>query len=884
MSVRNLETLLHPRSVAVIGASSRPGALGQRVLENLIDSGFDGAIFAVNPKRVELDDEWWVPSVSALPVVPDLAIVVTSAATVPGVIAELGAKGTRLAVVISAGLHDAELRQAMLDAARPYLLRIVGPNCLGVLMPHAAVNASFAHRSAQKGGLALISQSGALVTSMIDWAQARGVGFSGIASVGDMADVDLGDLIDLFAADPRTNAIALYVEGITNPAKFMSAARAAARIKPVILLKAGRSATAAGAALSHTAAIVGAYDVHLAAFRRAGIVTVETLTELFDAAQVLAERQPIGGNRLAIVTNGGGPGILAADALQATRGTLADLSPETIAELDPVLPGGWSRANPIDVVGDAKADRFAASIRAVAQDGNVDAVLVMHCPTAVSSGTEIARGVVAEIRAAGWPRSKPLLACWLGDGNADAARAIFTAAKVPLFDNLDEAVRGFGDLVAAREARNALVRAPAHGATQPANVAAARAVIETVRQDGRILLTATESKAILAAFGVPLASARIAPDANSVAAACAGLMPPYAVKVISPAITHKSDVGGVILNVSGPQAASGAALAIEERVREAMPDAVISGFEIEEMVAMPGAHELLVGVTDDPTFGPVIAVGAGGVDVELINDRALGLPPLDESLARDMFARTRIAGRLGAHRGKAAADIEAIVAVMNSVSAICVELPDIAELDINPLLVGARGAVALDARMRIAPNPAQSRMVLRPVPMEWAADLVTRAGVKLHVRPVVPSDERALAEFFMHVSAEDKRFRFLSAVREIDHDCLVAMTQIDYRRTMNFLAFAEDGTLVASALLTAEGDKSRAEFAVSVRADWKGRGVSWSLVEHVLRYAKAEGIQAVESLESRENHAAITLEREFGFKPETVEGSPSEVLVRKALA
>ncbi|MEZ0243004.1 MAG: GNAT family N-acetyltransferase [Sphingomonas sp.] len=884
MSVRNLETLLHPRSVAVVGASSRPGALGQRVLENIIDSGFEGTIFAVNPKRVELDDEWWIPSVADLPVAPDLAIIVTPAATVPGIIAELGLKGTRLAVIISAGFHDPELKQAMLDAARPHLMRIVGPNCLGVLMPHAKLNASFAHKSAEKGGLALISQSGALVTSMTDWAHARGVGFSGVISVGDMADVDLGDLIDLFAADARTNAIVLYVEGITNPAKFMSAARAAARIKPVIVLKAGRSAAAAGAALSHTAAIAGAYDVHLAAFRRAGIVPVETVTELFDAAQVLAERRPACGSRLAIVTNGGGPGILAVDALERTGGTLASLAPETVATLNPILPAGWSRANPIDVIGDAQADRFAAAVRAAARDPGVDALLVMHCPTAVSSGTEIARGVVAQLEAADWPLSKPMLACWLGDGNADAARTIFKAARVPLFDNLDDAVRGFGYLVAAREARETLFRAPVRCATPPADLAAARAVIEAARHDDRTLLTATEAKAILAAFGVPIAPARVAATAEEVAGACAGLTPPFAIKVISPTITHKSDVGGVVLNLPGAQAASGAALAISERLDETMPDAVIRGFEIEQMVAMPHGRELLVGIADDPTFGPVIAVGAGGVDVELIADRALGLPPLDDTLARDMIARTRIGKLLPAHRGKPAADMDAIVGVLNAVSALCVEFPEIAELDINPLLVGPSGSVALDARIRLTAEPAASRMVLRPVPMEWSADLVTRSGAKLHVRPVLPSDEWELADFFMHVSPEDKRFRFLSAIREVDHDRLVAMTQIDYRRTMNFLAFAEDGTLIGTALLTAEGDRSKAEFAVSVRSDWKGKGVSWTLTEHLLRYAKAEGIQAVESLESRDYHAAIALEREFGFTAQGVDGSPSEVLVRKTLA
>jgi acetyltransferase len=883
MSARNLERLLNPRSVAVIGASTRAGALGQRVLENIMDAGFAGAIFAVNPKQVELDDEWWVASVADLPTAPDLAIIVTPAATVPQILSELGAKGTRLAVVLSAGFHDPVLRRQMLDAARPHLLRVVGPNCLGVALPHAKLNATFAHRNASAGGLALISQSGALVTSMIDWAKDRRVGFSGIVSVGDMADVDLGDLIDLFAADPATNAIALYVEGITEPAKFMAAARAAARTKPVIVLKAGRSSAGAEAAISHTAALAGAWDVHQAAFRRAGMVTVESLTDLFDAAQVLAHPAPRRGGRLAIISNGGGPGILAVDQLAATGGWLAQLAPDTLTLLDAALPPGWSRGNPVDVIGDARAERFAAAVRAASHDPGVDAVLVIHCPTALATGAEIAKGIVEQQHNSGILRSKPLLACWLGAGNADAARAIFADTMTPVFDNLDDAVRGFGYLIAADQARTELLRAPEQPPAPAFDSARAMAVIDAARRDGRELLYPPEAKSVLAAFGVPVTPSRFVPDVAGVADVCATLTPPYVVKVVSPTLTHKSDLGGVVLGLADADAATEAALAIREKIREAAPDATIAGFEVGEMAETAQCRELLVGVADDPQFGPVVAVGAGGVDVELIGDRVLGLPPLDAALARDMLDRTRIARLLGAHRGRPAADSGAVVAVLEAISALCVELPDILELDVNPLLVGPDGAVAVDARIRITPQPAQSRMVLRTVPTQWTTDLTTRSGVKLHVRPVLPSDEWALAAFFQHVSDEDKRFRFLSAVQEVGHERLAAMTQVDYRRTINFLAFAEDGTLVATAMVAAAGDRSRAEFAISVHRSWKGKGISWTMTDYLLRYASAEGIRAMESLESRENHAAIALEREFGFQTVPCDDSPSELIARKEL-
>ncbi len=880
MSIRNLTPLFHPRSVVVIGGSDRAGSLGERVLANILDGGFGDTVFAVNPRPVATDGVNWVASIAALPEIPDLAIIVSPAATVPEVIASLGALGTRVAVVITAGFENEAAKAAILEAAQPHQLRIIGPNCLGVLMPYAALNASFAPRRATAGRLAFVSQSGALVTAMLDWAADRHIGFSSVISMGDMADVDLGDVIDMLAADARTDAILLYVEGVTNPAKFMSAARAASRIKPVIAIKAGRSATGVRAAFSHTGALAGAYDVHAAAFERAGIVLVDSLSDLFDAAQVLCRYRAHGGERLAIVTNGGGAGVLATDALLTTGGTLAALSDATIAALDPQMPSGWSRANPVDVVGDAHAERFAAATRAMLADPGVDALLVTHCPTAVAAGTDIAQAVIAALNEGGPHRTKPVIACWMGPQNADAVRFLFDAAGVPLFDNLDDAVRGYGYLLQAAKARQALLRVPSRLTIPAADRSRADAVIATARAEGRIALSALETRELLAAYGIPVAPGRFAPDAAGVATACDGLPPPYAVKLVSPQLPHKSDVGGVALDLAGATEAVAAAEAMEARVRREHPEAEITGFEVETMVSGAG-QELLLGIADDATFGPVLAFGAGGKAVAVLNDRALGLPPLDDSLARAMIGETRVARLLAGYRDVPACNMDAIVAALEALSAIAVDFPDIVELDINPLLATPDGVIAVDARARLSAAPRASRLVIRPVPMAWAADLITRSGLKIHVRPVLPDDEAALAQFFRQVAPEDLRFRFLTALREVGHAQIVAMTQVDYRRAMNFLAFTEDGTLIASAMLASDPDHVRAELAISVHAGFRNRGVGWTLVEHVMRYAAAEGIEIVESVESRENHAALALEREAGFVVVPTPGSSTEVTVRR---
>lgn len=872
MTTRNLDALFAPPAIVLVGGSARADSVGGVVLANLLAGGFAGPVHVVNPKSVDVPGAHWVPSIEALGDAPPLAIIATPAPTIPATIAELGARGTKAAVVISAGLTAANgLRQAMLDAARPHMLRIIGPNGIGALMPHVGLNASFARDDARPGGLALISQSGALVTAILDWAKARDIGFSGIISVGDMADVDLGDLIDLFAADPNTSAILLYVEGVTSAAKFVSAARAASRIKPVIAIKAGRSAAAGKAALSHTGAMAGSWDVYRAVFQRAGIVAVDTLTDLFDAAEALGNRSSVRGDRLAIVTNGGGAGILAVDALGGAK--LAELAPETIATLDAVLPQGWSRGNPVDVIGDAGPQRYSAAMTAIAADPGVDAVLAMHCPTALTAPDTIAEAVAATA-------SKPTIACWLGDANAASVRPIFGKAAIPLFSTPDDAMRGFGYMQAADEARTAVTSAAEARRPGPSHP-----VIAAARAAGRAVLSEIEAKELLAAYGIPVVPTRLARTVADVATCCAALEGPYAVKIVSPQISHKSDVGGVVLNLTSAEAATAAAAHMAESIAAKRPDAMIEGFSVQTMCRRPGAHEMIAGIADDATFGPMILVGAGGKSVEVVRDKALALPPLDDRLARAAIGQTRIAALLNGYRDEPAADVAGVSRVLQALSSIVIDCPEVRELDINPLLVDAAGVIALDARVRVALEPdVESRLVIRPAPAEWAAELETRSGFHFPVRPVRPDDDALLAELFGNVTPDDLRFRFLSGQRSVRPEQIAAMTQIDYRRTMTFIALdPEQPRAIAVATLSADPDHQRAEVALTTRADIKGRGVSWALFDHVLRYAEADGIARIESLESADNHAALAMEREMGFSTRPCPDDPTLRIVSKVL-
>lgn len=694
------EALFRPRAVAVVGASRDPRKPGGAILRNLLAARPAFAVHAVNPNPLDVDGAQWSPTVRDLPERCDLAILAVPAAQVPAMLAELGTRGVRVAVVVSAGLsHDNGLLPAALAAARASGMRLLGPNCIGLLVPRARLDASFSSGGALPGRLAFLSQSGALVAAVLDWARERAIGFSAIVSMGDMGDVGLDELVDVLAEDEQTSAILLYLEGLADARPFLAAVRALGGRKPVIVLKAGRSQAAAAAAKSHTGALAGAYDVYRAALRQHGAVVVETLEELFDAAAVLARCPAPQGPRLAVVTNGGGAGILAADALDTVPGELAALAPETIARLDRVLPPVWSRGNPVDIIGDADGNRYRAAIDVLLGDPGVDALLVMNCPTALCEGDEIARAVAAAIRSAASPG--PVLACWLGDANARRAAPLLADAGIALFDTPNDAVRGFSYLVQAGRA----AALPARIGREPGREERTEAerLLASVRGDGRTVMSEMEAKALLALFGIPVVQTRRAATTEEVATACAGLEPPYVVKIVSPDLTHKSDIGGVALGLSDAAAARAAAASMLERITAARPDARIDGFSVQPMIRRKQAHELFCGVAMDPAFGPVLMVGAGGTAVEVLADRAIRLPPIDRADAEAMLAETRISRLLSGYRDVPAVKREAILDVLLALSDLVGALSGIAELDINPLLADADGVVALDARVILAP-------------------------------------------------------------------------------------------------------------------------------------------------------------------------------------
>ncbi|HZT52345.1 MAG TPA: acetate--CoA ligase family protein, partial [Stellaceae bacterium] len=694
MSVRNLDKMFKPRSVALVGASDNPASVGGVLARNLVRAGFKGRIMPVNPRHREIEGLPVYPDVASLPETPDLAVIATPPQTVPGLIAALGARGTRGAVVITAGFGElgAEgkaLQRQALEAARPHLMRIVGPNCVGIMVPGMGLDAGFAHVAPRAGDLAFVSQSGALITAVLDWTAARGIGFSHVVSLGDMADVDFGDMLDFLAVDADTRAILLYVEGATQARKFMSAARAAARSKPVLAVKVGRFAESAKAARSHTGSLAGSDAVYDAAFRRAGMLRVFSMDELFDAVETLAQTEPQRGDALAILTNGGGAGVLATDALIAAGGRLARLAPDTVARLDAILPKTWSRGNPVDIIGDASGERYAKALEVMIDDPALDAILVLNCPTALGSGADAARAVIDTLgRATALPLAgRNVLTAWLGESTAAEARRLFSAARIATYDTPDSAVRGFMHRVQYRRNQELLMETPPAAPEGPGpDAARAAAALSGALAAGREWLDAPEVAEVLAAYRIPFPALRVARDPAAAAEAAAAVGWPVALKIRSPDITHKSDVGGVALNLGSPDRVRQEAQAMRARVAAAMPKARLEGFLVQQMVRRPGAVELILGLTEDELFGPVVLFGQGGTLVELMGDTTLELPPLNLALARAQMARTRVDRLLAGYRGAPPADRDAVAHTLVALAQLAAEQATLKELDINPLL------------------------------------------------------------------------------------------------------------------------------------------------------------------------------------------------------
>jgi acetyltransferase len=887
MTVRNFEFLFEPRSVALIGASTQPGSVGLITAQNLLAGGFEGPIWLVNPKHSEIAGRACYPSVAALPAAPDLAVLATPAHTIPRLIGELGAKGTRAAVVISAGLRGA-LKQAMLDAAKPYTLRIQGPNCVGLLLPRVGLNASFAPQ-ALAGDIAFVSQSGALITGIIDWARGRHIGFSHVISLGDMADVDFGDVLDHLAADVKCRSILLYMESVTHAPKFMSAARRAARSKPVIVVKTGRSATGAKAALSHTGALAGADAAYDAAFRRAGLVRVQELDDLFSAAEMLARHPRLTGDRLAILTNGGGAGVMATDRVGDRNGTLTALSDATCAALDAVLPPTWSHGNPVDIVGDADAARYRSALEILFRADEADAALVMYCPTALTSSTEIAAAVTGLIEARrqkGQP-SKPMLAVWLGDAASREARALFASKDIASFATPAEGVDGFMQLVDYARVQEQLMRTPpALPGEYAFDGARADATIRGALAAGRTVLSEAAAKDLLAAYGIPVVATAVAATPQEVGRLAQSIIAEHGacvVKVLSDDISHKSDVGGVRLGLEHAEEAERAAADMLARIGRLMPDAKVQGFTVQPMIRRARAHELILGMSVDATFGPLMMFGAGGTAVEVLRDTAHGLPPLDLNLARDMMRSTRVCRLLQGYRDRPAADVDAVAGALVRLSYLAAAHPEIREIDINPLLADDKGAIALDARVRVADAKAEPRvpMAIRPYPSQWQMDTELEGIGPMRIRPIRPEDEALYDEFFDSVTVDDRRLRFFGAGPSLSHGFLARLTQIDYAREMAFVAVEQTtGKLLGVVRLIADPDYTRGEYAILVRSDLKGRGLGWRLMQHLIDYAKAEGLQELHGSVLADNATMLRMCRELGF---AVEGDPDDASLRRVV-
>jgi acetyltransferase len=892
MSTYRLDRLFTPRSVALVGASPREKSLGRAILNNLRSGGWPGPLHLVNSTHPEIDGLQSVKDLSDLPGAPDLVIVTVPPPAVPDVVAQSARMGVAAAIVITAGLGHGpgSLALACEQAARAKGLRLIGPNCLGVLVPGQKLNASFAASMPLAGELTLISQSGAVAAGMIDWAAQRHVGFSTIVSIGDQLDVDFGDLLDHFALDSSTRAILLYVESVKDARKFMSAARAAARVKPVVVVKSGRQATGAKAAATHTGALAGSDAVYAAAFHRAGVLRVLDLGELFDAAETLGRVRHLAGNRLAILTNGGGIGVLAADRLADFNGTLADIAAGTRDALDRVLPPTWSKSNPIDIIGDADAARYEEALDVLLAAPEVDAILAINGQTAIAPAAEIAARVADNWRRlhARRPQPKPVFALWVG---ADPKiSAIFNDANIPHFETETDAVRGFMQIVRHRDAIDALMQTPPSLPSElKPDRPTARKIVEKVCAEGRRWLDPLEAFDLLGAYGivtVPTVLARTPEEAEASAARFLGAGQSVVAKILSRDIVHKSDVGGVRLNLTGAAAVRAAVAEIIANAKAARPDANILGVTLQPMIVRPKARELIVGIADDPTFGPVIVFGRGGTGVEVIDDKALALPPLDLKLARDLIARTRVARLLGAYRDVPAVDEDELALSLVKIAQLAADLPEVRELDINPLLADENGLLALDSRVAVAPvepkfkGSGQPRFAVRPYPTEWERHLSLAGGRRILARPVRPEDETLYPAFFEHVLQEDLRLWFFASMRAFSHAFIARLTQIDYARAMAFLAIDENRReLLGVVRLHSDANYETGEYAVLLRSDLKGQGLGWKLMELMIEYAKKEGLKRIEGQVLAENSTMLSMCGELGFHVERDHNDPTIMMV-----
>lgn len=903
-SAHYLSPLFTPRSVAVIGASEREGALGRHVFENVMRAGFKGTVYPVNPKYRSVLGVRAFASIEALPEAPDLIVVATPAHTVADVIHDAGVRGVRSAVVLSAGFvevgNEGQARAKSVKAQlQRYGMRMVGPNCVGIMRPALGLNATFANASAKPGALALIAQSGAVCTAILDWAATTEIGFSSVISLGGALDLDFGEILDFLVHDVDTRAILLYIEGVRDAGRFLSALRAASRVKPVVVLKSGRFQSGAAAATSHSGALAGRDDVWDAALARAGAVRVSSSFQLFAAARLLADprmARALKGNRLCILTNGGGPGVVAADAAFERGLRLATLDAGTVQKLAEVLPPGLAqsagRQNPVDIIGDATAARFAAALKLVVEDPNTDAVLTLFCPQAVVSAKAAAEAIVPiaveAINHANAERRKPVFASWLGGASIVDARPVFEHAGVPNFLTPENAVDAFSYLWRFREHQRLLVESVSAAESMSFHelakaTAKAGRIRDTVLAEGRTLLREAEAKALLAAFDIPVAEGVTCTTADEAERVALKTGFPVVLKIDAPAITHKSDVGGVRLNLVNRRQVATAFAEIIANATEASPGAEIRGVNVQPMLKFPQQREVMVGIAYDDTFGPVIAFSAGGVAVEQLKDAAVSLPPLNHALARELIDRTSISRVLAPYRNVPGIDFAALENLLVRVSTIAAALPWVREMDLNPVLAHPKGVAVVDARVVIAAGQPVTdtryhHMSIFPYPIELERELPLKDGTKVRMRAIRPDDADRERAFVAAMSDTSRYYRFLHPLAQLSDDMIARFTQLDYAREMALIALTTEpsggeGEIVGVARYYPNADGKSVEFAIAVGDAWQGKGLGTQLMQNLVASATEAGFESIEGTILSGNSGMLTLAARRGFsvamKPES---------------
>jgi acetyltransferase len=873
MNARQLHTLFNPKSIAVIGASDTPGRIGYSLFRNLTANGYSGTVYPVNPNHELVQGITAYPNMAALPQKVDLAVIATRAPTVPGLVDECIASGALSAVVISAGFSEAgEEGNRLVERIRGSVevsgMALLGPNCLGFIRPKSNLNASFTRKMPHKGGMAFISQSGALCSAVLDWSVKEHIGFSYFVSVGEMVDIGFHDLIDYFGSDPDTKAILIYMETLTQARRFMSAARSFARTKPIIVLKVGRSQEGAQAALYHTGSITGNNQIFDAAFKRAGVLRVGSITELFDCARNLSMQRRPTGDRLAIITNAGGPGVIATDALIDQRGVLADLSSETLRHLDAHMPPFWSRANPVDMLADADPARYSLALKACLRDPNVDGILTILTPQAMTDAAGVARALVEIAKDA----YKTVLASFMGEDDVAEGRRILARGKIPAYEKPEDAIRSFLNMVEYQRNLRLLSETPTtipHAFTP--NTADNRKIISGVASSGRVILTAPEVKQILTNYDIPVPKGGLVKNLNEARALAEEIGFPVLMKIVSPDIIYERDVGGLITGIETEEEIDPAHDRIMEAVQSQAPDARISGVYVEEMLQK--RYELLIGSKKDPIFGPVIVFGMGGVAVDVFKDTNIGIPPLNMSLAQQLIDGTKISTLLKGHRSTKAVNVAAIQYLLYKFAYLVMDFPEISEMDLNPLAVDERGGIVLDAKIildeKVAGKTVKpfSHMVIRPYPSDYEKTVLIRRGRSVLLRPIRPEDEPMHEEMFRTFSAETRRFRFFGPVKE-SHEMLARYTQIDYDREMAIIAELDEGgrkKMAGVVRLIADPYNETAEYAIVIGDPWHKLGLGTIMTRYILEIARARGIKKVYAYVLEDNLAMLKLFKKFNF-------------------